>query len=113
MQPDKDATLVTFRFADATRALGRGSLIHGRSPLARGPSGLRPLASIVSGSGIFTSNGLAKLTVDVIGRCTFLGSRHESEQTPPHPKAKLLVVRYAPSRLTRASFGPGGDSLPF
>ena len=34
-------------------------------------------------------NGPATCTVAVNGPATFLGSRHESEQVPPHPYWKL------------------------
>lgn len=34
-------------------------------------------------------NGPATSTVAVNGPATFLGSRHESEQVPPHPYWKL------------------------
>src|ERR1017187_4171806 len=68
-----------------------------------GPSsgGLRPLAFSVNWR-VSTWNGLAKPTVAIMGRLTVLGSRHESEQTPPHPNSKVLVYRYAPSRLVRS-----------
>ena len=46
--------------------------------------------SSVSGL-LCTSNGLKIFTVPVKGRCVFFGSRHESEQVPPHPNSKVLV----------------------
>jgi hypothetical protein len=40
---------------------------------------------------VSTWKGLKILMLPVNGRCTFLGSRHESEQTPPHPNSNELV----------------------
>jgi hypothetical protein len=48
------------------------------------------LASSFTGL-VSTWNGLKILTLPVNGRCTFFGSRHESEQTPPHPNSNVLV----------------------
>jgi hypothetical protein len=48
------------------------------------------LASNLTGL-VSTSKGLANWMVPVNGRFTFLGSRHESEQVPPHPNSKVLV----------------------
>jgi hypothetical protein len=48
------------------------------------------LASTFTGS-VSTLKGLNTWTLPVNGRCTFLGSRHESAQVPPQPNSKVLV----------------------
>lgn len=58
-----------------------------------------------------TLNGPATLTVAVNVPSTFPGSRHESEQVPPHPYLKSKVWSYVPSSLLICSFG-GGALLP-
>jgi len=47
-------------------------------------------------------------TVAINGPFTFFGSRHESEQVPPHPYSKLKVRSYVPSLLLMFSFGARG-----
>ena len=47
-----------------------------------------PSAVIVNGV-LSTRNGPSIRTVAVNGPATFFGSRHESEQVPPHPYEKL------------------------
>jgi hypothetical protein len=59
-----------------------------------------------------TWNGLTIFTVPVNGRCAFFGSRHESEQTPPHPNSNVAVPQTEPSAFTSVSFGPAGRWLP-
>ena len=44
-----------------------------------------------------TLNGPATSIVAVNGPAAFSGSRHESEQVPPHPYWKLKVRSYEPS----------------
>ncbi len=52
-----------------------------------------------------TLNGPATSTVAVSVPSKFLGSRHESEQVPPHPYLKLKVLSYVASLLLMRSFG--------
>jgi len=47
-------------------------------------------------------------TVVINGPFIFLGSRHESEQVPPHPYSKLKSRSYVPSLFLIWSFGAGG-----
>jgi hypothetical protein len=54
------------------------------------------LAAIVNAL-LSNLKGPANSTVAVNGPATFLGSRHESEQVPPHPYWKLKVCSYEPS----------------
>jgi len=53
-------------------------------------------------------NGPATSTVAVSIPVTFLGSRHESEQVPPHPYSKLKLRSYEPSLFLIRSFGARG-----
>jgi len=55
-----------------------------------------------------TLNGSATSIVAVNGPATFSGSRHESEQVPPHPYWKLKVRSYEPSLFLIWSFGGSG-----
>ena len=55
-----------------------------------------------------TLKGPATSAVAVNVPWTFLGSRHESAQVPPHPYWKLKVRSYLPSSLLKWSFGACG-----
>ena len=66
--------------------------------------------AIVYGS-LVILNGLPMSTVAINGPCTFLGSRHESEQVPPQPYSKLKVRSYLPSLLLICTFGGCGRAL--
>jgi hypothetical protein len=69
---------------------------RGRAPIARGLRSTSPFrfsygfASSFTGL-VSTSNGLKILTLPANGRLVFFGSRHESEQTPPHPNSNVFV----------------------
>jgi hypothetical protein len=69
---------------------------RGRAPTARGLCPTSPFRFSYGFASNFTGlvstwNGLKILTLPANGRCTFFGSRHESEQTPPHPNSNELV----------------------
>src|ERR1017187_615312 len=50
-----------------------------------------------------TWNGLTIFTVPVNGRCAVFGSRHESEQTPPHPNSNVAAPQSEPLALASVS----------
>jgi len=66
-----------------------------------------PATAIVYGL-LSILNGPATSTVAVNGPATFLGSRHESEQVPPHPYWKLKVRSYVASLFLIRSLGASG-----
>ena len=55
-----------------------------------------------------TLNGPSSSIVAINGPATFWGSRHESEQVPPHPYSKLKVRLYVLSLFLILSFGARG-----
>ena len=85
------------QFAPLLLVAGLSSLVPDVSSAAAGVAagvlGLSPDASTTSAAIVYGSVSILKgpptSTVAVRGPDTFLGSRHESEQVPPHPYWKL------------------------
>jgi hypothetical protein len=96
-----NAVIVTGRGAVWLARLTGGQEVAGSSPVA-------PIQSFMMYGLESTLNGPSSSIVAVNGPVISWGSRHESEQVPPHPYSKLKVRSYVPSLFLILSFGARG-----